>query len=281
MRPFIPDQDIGYFEGFLEGVGIREGGILTDSFGRIKRSMSSTSASAVRSYDGAQRPEAQAFHRLLTDITHDIEALALPLSHSFGLGRLRCVLMAGATIVLVNNFANLKTFFNVIEQEHVTGFGMVPAAWQYIKRLSGRRIARFAEQLRYVEIGSAAMPVEDKRLLMELLPHTRLCMHYGLTEASRALFTEFHAAADHLESVGRPSSDRVEAVVLDDEGNAVPDGVDGEICVRGNMVTGSYLLPDDNQGAFFGNWFRTGDWGHHPHDACHQREGTSQGHVTR
>ncbi|MBZ3883639.1 Cerebral cavernous malformations 2 protein-like [Sciurus carolinensis] len=77
MRPFIPDQDIGYFEGFLESVGIREGGILTDSFGRIKRSMSSTSASAVRSYDGAaQRPEAQAFHRLLTDITHDIEALA-------------------------------------------------------------------------------------------------------------------------------------------------------------------------------------------------------------
>ncbi|XP_004370648.1 cerebral cavernous malformations 2 protein-like [Trichechus manatus latirostris] len=77
MRPFIPDQDIGYFEGFLEGVGIREGGILTDSFGRIKRSMSSTSASAVRSYDSAaQRPKAQAFHRLLTDITHDIEALA-------------------------------------------------------------------------------------------------------------------------------------------------------------------------------------------------------------
>ncbi|XP_060044293.1 cerebral cavernous malformations 2 protein-like isoform X5 [Erinaceus europaeus] len=77
MRPFIPDQDIGYFEGFLEGVGIREGGILTDSFGRIKRSMSSASASAVRSYDGAaQRPEVQAFHRLLADITHDIEALA-------------------------------------------------------------------------------------------------------------------------------------------------------------------------------------------------------------
>ncbi|XP_013369772.1 PREDICTED: cerebral cavernous malformations 2 protein-like [Chinchilla lanigera] len=77
MRPFIPDQDACYFEGFLEGMGIREGGILTDSFGRIKRSMSSTSASAVRSYDGAaQRPEDQAFHRLLADITHDIEALA-------------------------------------------------------------------------------------------------------------------------------------------------------------------------------------------------------------
>ncbi|KAM5246530.1 cerebral cavernous malformations 2 protein-like [Ctenodactylus gundi] len=77
MLPFIPDNDIGYFVGFLESVGIREGGILTDSFGRIKRSMSSTLASAVRSYVGtAQTPEAQAFHRQLADITHDIEALA-------------------------------------------------------------------------------------------------------------------------------------------------------------------------------------------------------------
>uniref|UniRef100_A0A7M4EJQ8 CCM2 like scaffold protein n=1 Tax=Crocodylus porosus TaxID=8502 RepID=A0A7M4EJQ8_CROPO len=77
MRPFIPDQDIGYFEGFLESIGIRDGGILTDSFGRIKRSMSNTSASAVRSYDSwSLRSEAESFHRRITDITHDIEALA-------------------------------------------------------------------------------------------------------------------------------------------------------------------------------------------------------------
>ena len=83
----------------------------------------------------------------------DVEALALPLSHSFGLGRLRCVLTAGATLVLVGNFANLKSFFAVMETEGVTGFGMVPAVWQYIKRLSGKRIAKFADQLRYIEIG--------------------------------------------------------------------------------------------------------------------------------
>ena len=192
----------------------------------------------------------------------DIEALALPLSHSFGLGRLRCVLMAGGTLVLVNNFANLKSFFNVLEQKRVTGFGMVPAVWQYIKRLSGTRIARFAQQLRYIEIGSAALPIEDKRLLMELFPETRLCMHYGLTEASRALFTEFHTNAANLETVGRPASELVEACVLDDNGHSIADGEDGEICVRGNMVISSYLLPEDNQDAFFGDWFRTGDWGH-------------------
>lgn len=192
----------------------------------------------------------------------DVEALALPLSHSFGLGRMRCVLSVGATLVMVGSFANLKSFFNVLETEHVTGFGMVPAVWQYIKRLSGRRISKFAGQLRYIEIGSAAMPLEDKRLLMEIFPTTRLCMHYGLTEASRAMFCEFHTDADNLDSVGRPASSLVDVQVLDDDGKSLADGVDGEICVRGNMVCSSYFLPQDNHGAFYGEWFRTGDWGH-------------------
>uniref|UniRef100_A0A8C4S3D3 CCM2 like scaffold protein n=1 Tax=Erpetoichthys calabaricus TaxID=27687 RepID=A0A8C4S3D3_ERPCA len=79
MRPFIPDNDVGMFESFLESIGIREGGILTDSFGRIKRSMSNTSASAVRSYDSwSLHSESENFNRMITDITHDIEALGCP-----------------------------------------------------------------------------------------------------------------------------------------------------------------------------------------------------------
>ncbi|XP_043946277.1 cerebral cavernous malformations 2 protein-like [Protopterus annectens] len=77
MRPFIPDKDIGYFESFLESIGFREGGILTDSFGRIKRSKSSASASVVRSYDSwSVRSESEFFNKKITDITHDIKALA-------------------------------------------------------------------------------------------------------------------------------------------------------------------------------------------------------------
>ena len=139
---------------------------------------------------------------------------------------------------------------------------MVPAVWQYIKRFSGRRIAKFADQLRYIEFGSAAMPIEDKRLLMELFPTTRLCMHYGLTEASRALFCEFHANAVNLESIGRPVSPQVDVRVLGENGQFLDNGLDGEICVRGNMVCRTYFLPQDNDDAFYGDWFRTGDWGH-------------------
>uniref|UniRef100_A0A3P9IHY4 CCM2 like scaffold protein n=1 Tax=Oryzias latipes TaxID=8090 RepID=A0A3P9IHY4_ORYLA len=82
MRPFIPDKDVGVFESFLESIGIREGGILTDSFGRIKRSMSNTSATAVRGYDsGSLASGSQDFNRRISDITHDIQALGFQDTH--------------------------------------------------------------------------------------------------------------------------------------------------------------------------------------------------------
>uniref|UniRef100_A0A4W6G1Y6 CCM2 like scaffold protein n=1 Tax=Lates calcarifer TaxID=8187 RepID=A0A4W6G1Y6_LATCA len=69
MRPFIPDKDVGVFESFLESIGIREGGILTDSFGRIKRSMSNTSATAMKGYDNCSLASgSQEFNRRITDI---------------------------------------------------------------------------------------------------------------------------------------------------------------------------------------------------------------------
>ena len=183
----------------------------------------------------------------------DIEVLGLPLSHSFGLGRLRCTLLAGGSLILLGNFANLKRFFEVIERHHVTGFGMVPAVWQYIKRFSGTRISKYADQLRYIEIGSAEMDITDKHILMELFPKTRICMHYGLTEASRAFFMEFHENANNLATIGRPSSSQVDAMIY---------GSDNEICIKGNMVMKTYLDEADNLDAFVDGYFRTGDSGY-------------------
>lgn len=191
----------------------------------------------------------------------DVEFLGLPICHSFGLGRLRCNMLLGSTIVLHNGFANLKAVFDSFEEYKVTGFGMVPAIWAYIRKFSGARIRKYADQIRYIEIGSAAMPMADKEALIELFPDTRICMHYGLTEASRALFLEFHESKNHLDAVGTPVSDNVEVRIMDEEGNVLPAEEEGEVCIKGNMVTKSYYLSTDNQNAFFGDYFRTGDWG--------------------
>lgn len=199
----------------------------------------------------------------IKNTAEDVELLALPVSHSFGLGRVRCVLSKGGSLVLLGTFASMKRFFGQMEQFHCTGFGMVPAGWGYIKKMSGRKIGQFADQLRYIEIGSSFMSVEDKELLCELLPNTRICMHYGLTEASRSAFMEFHSEHDQLNTAGK-ASPNVEVKIFDSEGNPQPNGVEGEVCVKGEHVTCSYWneTPERFAQDFFNGYFRTGDCGY-------------------
>lgn len=195
----------------------------------------------------------------------DVELLGLPICHSFGMGRIRCALIKGATIVILGNFANVRAFLKAIEQYHITGFGVVPAAWAYIRKMSGTRIAKYAEQIRYIEIGSAAMPLDTKKEMLGMFPNTRICMHYGLTEASRNCFQEFHDI-EHLDSIGTPVCEKVDVKIFDEKGVETASGEKGEICVKGNMVMVRYLDDEDTKNAFYGDYFRTGDCGYKNND---------------
>ena len=110
------------------------------------------------------------------------------------------------------------------------------------------------------------MQTSEKEELMKLFPNTRICMHYGLTEASRSTFIEFHQSKGHLNSIGKPVSSAVAIQIMDSMGKECPVKTEGEICVKGNMVISSYLLPEDNQNAFRDGFFRTGDWGYKDED---------------
>lgn len=192
----------------------------------------------------------------------DVELLALPVSHSFGLGRLRCTLSKGATVVMLGTFANVKKFFKEMARCQVTMFAMVPASWGFIKKMSGKYIGKFADQLKFIEIGSSFMPVEDKELLMSLLPNTRICMHYGSTEASRSAFMEFHTYKDNLLSIGK-ASPNVEIKIFTSQGTPAALGEEGEVCVKGEHVTCSYWneTPERFASDFYDGYFRTGDCG--------------------
>lgn len=83
LRPFIPEKDSQHFENFLETIGVKDGrGIITDSFGRYRRALSSTSTStsngnrAAGSSDEQSAPsEGDEWDRMISDISNDIEAL--------------------------------------------------------------------------------------------------------------------------------------------------------------------------------------------------------------
>ena len=192
----------------------------------------------------------------------DVEVLPLPLYHSFGLGRLRCNLIAGATVVLVDGFRLPGEIFAAIDRHRATGLVGVPAGFAVLLRFGARGLGAFANQLRYIEIGSAPMPIEHKRALMGLLPMTELWMHYGLTEASRSVFIEFHRHHERLDTVGL-AAPGVQLAVRGEDGSANQPGVAGHLWIHGEHVSAGYWDdPESTVANFVRGWVHTGDVAH-------------------
>jgi long-chain acyl-CoA synthetase len=190
----------------------------------------------------------------------DVEVVPLPLSHSFGLGRLRCLALAGHTIVLVPGVGNGIPVIRALMSSQATALAMVPAGFEILHEVTRDALAGFA--LRYVEIGSAPMRPQTRQWLIETLPNTRICHHYGLTEASRAAFTEYHADRHKTGSAGR-ASPNVEIFICDSSLQVLPPGLPGEIVVRGGMVMREYWRrPDLSEAALCALGLRTGDQGY-------------------
>lgn len=206
---------------------------------------------------------ARNINQFIGNTAEDREALALPLSHSFGLGRVRCQILAGGALILTRGFQFPKQMFEVMREWKATGFAFVPAAWAMLTRLTGDSLAEFSAQMKYIEIGSASMPATEKERLRRLFPHTRICMHYGLTEASRSAFIEFHESRDRLDSVGKPTPN-VAIRIVDDEGRELGPGLIGSIQISGDHVMTGYWADDSEQRE--GAWLRSGDLGYHDED---------------
>ncbi len=191
----------------------------------------------------------------------DVEVCPLPLGHSFGLGRLRCMARVGHRLVVDPGMRNPAQVWQRLATLRATGLALVPAGLALLRRVLGARLADLASHVRYVEIGSAPLAAPERDWLLEHLPHTRLCHHYGLTEASRAAFRELRADAATPDAVGR-ASPGVEIRVASDDGTCAPHGTPGEIEVRGDVVMLGYFERDDlTRAAFHDGWLRTGDLG--------------------
>lgn len=192
----------------------------------------------------------------------DVEVVPLPLSHSFGLGRLRCMALTGHTLVLEPGLGTGVLVLKHILELRATGLALVPAGFEILRRMTGNALGNAREHLRYIEIGSAPMRPETRQWLTELLPQTRICHHYGLTEASRAAFTEYHGDASRPGTVGR-AAPNVEIVICDEVGRRLPPGQSGEVVVRGGMVMREYWnQPELTQSVFCAEGLRTGDIGY-------------------
>lgn len=85
---------------------------------------------------------------------------------------------------------------------------------------------------------------------------------YGLTETTAAVFQSLpDDSNDTLENSVGYISDHTEVKVIDGDGNAVPFGTPGELCVRGYMTLMDYFDDEVKTKEVLGTdrWFKTGD----------------------
>jgi long-chain acyl-CoA synthetase len=194
--------------------------------------------------------------------TDDVEVIPLPLCHSFGLGRLRCLLSKGASLVLEQGFANPKRVIESLHAHQATGFSSVPAGLLILLKFFKETFPKLSHHLKYIEIGSAPMPLDSKIELLRALPETKIFMHYGLTEASRSSFLNLRSDQQAMESVGKPSPN-VDIRIVDQHGSHCKPMTRGQIEIKGPHIFDRYWKDPSNTGITFSNgWVRSGDIGY-------------------
>jgi len=190
---------------------------------------------------------------------HCIESLPIPITHSFGFGRIRCVFNKVGTVIIENGFKNIGNIINNIIKYKANGIATVPVGISLLLKMYGHKLGKIKDYIDYVEIGSSAMKRKEKTELMNLLPKSRIYMHYGLTEASRSTFLEFNKEKNKLNTIGR-STPNVEVKVLDLESKKYITNQVGEILIKGNNIFNGYYKSNNNTYLHKG-YFKSGDLG--------------------
>ncbi|MDH3256697.1 MAG: AMP-binding protein [Nitrospinota bacterium] len=190
----------------------------------------------------------------------DRAIMALPLFHSFGNMIALLILRVGATLILLPQFQP-KSILTTIARHQATVLPLVPTIYSFLVQLVARGDYDVSS-LRYCISGGAALPQALLHKVEEVMKVTVL-EGYGLTETSPVIAVNTIKGGSIVGSVG-PVLPGVELKIVDEQGQAVPQGDVGEIFVKGATVTpGYWKLPEENREALTADgWFKTGDLGH-------------------
>lgn len=189
----------------------------------------------------------------------DVAAMVLPFYYVYGSSVLHTHLAAGGSIVPAGTLAYPATVLAAIQKFRCTGFAGVPST--YLKLLGFPAFSSYdLSSLRYLTNAGAAMspPVVD--MVTAKLPHARLFLMYGQTEATARLsYLPPEYVKTKRGSAGK-AIPGVELAIRDAEGRELPRGELGEIVARGaNIMLGYWADPVETARVLRPEGLRTGD----------------------
>ncbi|MBW0102313.1 class I adenylate-forming enzyme family protein [Pseudonocardia sp. KRD291] len=185
-----------------------------------------------------------------------------PWFHAMGaIGGLNVPLLTGGRTVVHGRFDPAAYLVDALRFEITSMSGAPPV---FAALLAHRGAAESLSSVRALTSGAAPLPGEVIAGLQAWLGSDIVISEgYGLTEVTMAatLGPAGRSAERRTGTVGRPISD-TEVRIVDEYGNEVAAGTEGEVHIRGPQVMDGYLdRPEDNAATFVDGWLRTGDVG--------------------
>ncbi|KLO28479.1 acyl-CoA synthetase [Mycolicibacter heraklionensis] len=183
--------------------------------------------------------------------------MCTPLSHA-GAAFFVPTIVKGGQLVVLTKFDPAEVL-RVIEEQKITATMLVPSMIYALMDHPDSH-TRDLSSLETVYYGASAMnPVRLQEAIDRFGPI--FAQYYGQSEAPMVI--TYLAKGDHdqkrLTSCGRPTL-FARVALLGDDGNPVPQGEVGEICVSGPLLSGGYWkLPEATADTFKDGWMHTGD----------------------
>jgi acyl-CoA synthetase (AMP-forming)/AMP-acid ligase II len=183
----------------------------------------------------------------------------LPFHYCYGASLLHTHVKVGACLVVEPRFMYPETLLQRLAATECTGFAGVPSHYQILLRNSSIRKKSFPS-LRYVQQAGGALAPAFVQELQEALPHVRIFVMYGQTEATARLsYLPPEQLGRKLGSIGK-GIPGVRLRVLDESGAEVAPGAVGEIVAEGeNVALGYWNEPEQSAVTFRNGLLYTGD----------------------
>jgi acyl-CoA synthetase (AMP-forming)/AMP-acid ligase II len=171
----------------------------------------------------------------------------------------------GAAVWLLPGF-DADRVLSLCEQGQVSTLSLAPTMIAMLLDHPNHTPAKLAG-VRAIGYGASAMPLPLMQTLLSTLD-IELSQSYGMTELSGSI--SFLTPEDHragltdpsiMRSVGRPVKG-VEVTIRNDQGDALPPGSTGEVCVKAEQcMQGYWERLEDTESAIGAGYLRTGDLG--------------------
>ncbi|XP_028401856.1 acyl-CoA synthetase family member 2, mitochondrial-like isoform X2 [Dendronephthya gigantea] len=193
---------------------------------------------------------------------HSKICIPVPLYHCFGmvLGSLSSVIF-GATAVYPSSSFDARTTLAACQAEKCTSLYGTPT--MFIDMLSEEDLSQFdLNSLRTGVMGGSQCHIEIMKAVMDKLHLPELTLAYGLTELSPLCCqTQIDDPVElRVSTVGKMHSN-TEGKIVNENGEIIPVGEDGELCVRGYCVMLGYWDDEDKTKSTIdaSGWLHTGD----------------------